>query len=246
MTLSEKNFLAGAAELISDLKAHIIQEHAQDPWLLVNRESYLYYRHYAVSQNKSPVATPSVSIPQKKETIVIPEKKPTQPISSEAKTKVIIETPPKELLEPAKTNPVEKAPVTKTIETEQLKPVVKDDFSDIKKIMQERFPEQQLLAQPPEDSLAKQIKNGWKTIKAETNLFLIISDVKPHQSRLLENIVFAIRTVFKLNVAVVKKKEMGQSSGKMLEVPDLEMLLNVPAQKAALWKEITKVCGAGA
>lgn len=237
-------------QLISDLKSHIIQEYAQDPWLLVNRDSYLFYRNYALSQNKpsqpTSTSTPTLSnnIPLKKE-LVKPQEMPADPIlSQETKPKEIPQavTPKESAIPPStKSLPVEKVPVTKTIEMEQLKPVANNDFSDIKKIIQEKFPEQVLLAKAPDDSLAKTIKNAWQTVKVETNFYLVISDVKPHQKKLLQNIVFAIETILGQCVEVVQKRTMGQISGKGLELPDLELFLNAPAQKAALWKEINRI-----
>lgn len=221
--------------LLEQFQMHLMQEHSVGSWLDVNRESYRYYRAFAVSLQKGqqkPVnvqEVPKNAIPNT-EVEKIPKNIP-QPVEKSPITvapKTVIQT----------TNPVPEPDKKST--SLRLEPIgVKETeaFSDIRKILSERFPEKVYLPNPPDDTEAQAIKNSWKN--QTSHLYLVVSDAQPRHFSLLANICKAIKIVFNLKAETLDKKQLNDElKVPYLDLGHLDLYLQEPHRKAELWKMI--------
>jgi hypothetical protein len=114
-------------------------------------------------------------------------------------------------------------------------PVVeKQDYSDLRKIMKEKFPEQILLDHPPSDEKAMAIKLQWKNEKLKPDLIFIVGEVREHQKTFLDNLCKAIKIVLNKNAQVADKAMVAD----VIELNDIDLYFREPSRKAELWKRI--------
>lgn len=230
-------------DLATQLKAYIHQEFPSQNWLMANREDYLYYREYALSKNKSQEPTKTVKI-------VIPEiSKPIVPDKIAVAPNIKKAEPVAPIIPPVSTKKeisIEKTSqaVSKGIQLDQMKAPPLEDFSDVNKIIVEKFPEQTILLNPPSDALARDIKNAWKTKPARSELALVVGPLKPGHQNLLDNILKALKICFNTHAKVYQRNSFNKQITEMfLDLPDLDILLNQPEKKAILWSQIVDKIG---
>ena len=217
--------------LIEQFQLHLMQEHTAHSWLAVSRESYWNYRTFASSIQKSA---------PKQEIIHESQKVPVQKIEVKKEPERNPVQKPVEIPKPAPKVSLTAPEPEKKIKTSPLEPAAPkelDNFADIRKILSERFPEQVILPQPPDDSLAQTIKTAWKN----TTLNLVVSNAQPRHFSLLENICKAIQVVYGLKAEVIEKKLAGSKiKTSFIDMGDLDAYLREPKAKAHLWKVIAE------
>lgn len=217
-------------DLISQLKLSISQEYEPQSWLLVNRDQYLYYREYALSKSKIQEPNKNTNLAPQPVSPTPKEKK--QPIDMEV-VKTI--TPNNSTVQAEPIKKMELSP--STLEVQEVK-TPQEDFSDIIKIIKERFPEHLILPHKPEDTLAKTIKNSWKNKPIHPELLFIVSSPKPEYRLFLENLLKAVKIVFGIQAAVIEQQPI-QKTGKTVVLNDLDHFFKYPSKKVQLWSEIT-------
>lgn len=214
-------------DLIAQLHIYIFQEYSPQSWLEVSRESYLFYRNFAKSLNQTQANLKREIVENQPPVIKREEPK----VKSHAKQEVAQFQKPESEMLPAK-KPVSlehkieiKQAVTQDIPSQK---VEKQDFSDIRKIIMENFSEQVILYQPPDDTIAKSVKNGWKT-QSRNTLFI-------------QNLCHALKITYGITAEVIDKKLIcGDKNKHFFELEDVEVYLREPRLKAQLWKKIKDV-----
>lgn len=212
-------------DLIAECQVFLFQEYSRQSWLEVSRESYLNYRQYAISKQE-------------------PEKRRQEPVARRQEIIARSQEPVVRRQEPeAKIQePEKRSPELEVRSKEQPPSVEKQDFSDIRKSLAERFPEQIILPQPPDDAIAKNIKNGWKNSPQHPQIFLVVSKPQPRHSSFLTNICNALKIVHGLGAFVVEKSLLGDVKELIIELEDLDIYLREPKRKAHLWHAISQKC----
>jgi hypothetical protein len=198
--------------LIAQLQSYIVQEYAPQSWLGVSRDSLLYYRQYAMAQGMRKQEIKPVQPAVKNQPFNITQKAP----------EVKIQEPPIKVQAPLPSPlPVQENVKVKTkkIDIEPSPSTEKQDFSDLRKIMAERFPEQVLLANPPDDSLAKKIKNERK--------------MSPQHAAFITHLCRAMEVVHGVKAEVTGKVLRWEN--KSCELQDIDQYLQNPKLKAELW-----------
>lgn len=221
-------------DLLSNIKLYLFQEYSPQSWIGVSRESYMEYRVFAVKLNDYGKSTKPPSPQNIPKEIIPPSIKPktqdsitkaptSQPLSAEeAKT---------EFKNQKIENPITVAPrQQKDDGTHKNLP----DFSDFKKIVQQHIPHLVMLPSPPEDSLAKKIKSE----KKETTLFFYVKSLEGEQSLFLNNLCKAVKIVFGIKADVINNPISFSERQCLLELPNVEIYIREPKQKATLWKTI--------
>ncbi len=156
-------------ELISLTKLFLLSEYSPKEWKFCDEASYRFFKERAQKlplPEKAPAPAPKIEAAQEPPKIAIPPKEAPKAI-----------TPPKEA--PKK----EEAAV---INLEPVRQTDASDFSDIKKILQARFPALTLLPAPPDDSEAK------KESKAAFGEIVILS-FERQTSPFIKNLACAIQ-----------------------------------------------------
>ena len=144
-------------ELISLTKQHLLSEYSQKEWKFCDEETYRFFKARAKTAATSPVPKKVI------EPIVVKEKAPPLPV---------------------------KEPVQEVVIVEEVKPIVKteyNDFDEIKRVLQIRFPSFALLSTPPDDSESKKITE----IKPAATQVVILNYDK-QTPPFLKNLAFAI------------------------------------------------------
>lgn len=225
-------------DLVAEFQVFLFQDYSRQSWLEVSRESYLHYRNYAMSRSQGAVDRSPGPEAKSQEQIVRqepvarrhePEKRSQEP---EAKS-----TPQPED-KSHKSEVREQTPSVKS--NEQLSPIEKQDFSDIRKILAEHFPEQIILSQPPDDTSAKKIKNGWNHSPQLPKIFLVVTNPLPRHSSLLANLCHALKIVHGVKADIIEKSQLGAVKEPLIELEDLDVYLREPKRKAHLWNTISK------
>lgn len=225
-------------DIIAEFQIHLIQEYSPQSWLGVSRESYLHYRTYAIAQNQGarqqetnkspePIRSPE-QVSKKPETVSVSHEPVVKPQA--IAPKVPSATPVQE----------KSAFIPKTALLEQPVTIKKQDFSDIRKIIAERFPEQIILPQPPDDSMAKAIKDAWKNNHQKPEIFLVVAKAQSRHAALLENLCKAIKIAYNMKAEVVDKIPLGDVREHVIELADLDAYLREPKLKANLWQTISQ------
>ncbi len=210
-------------ELIAQFQNYLAQEYAPRSWLEVNRESYWHFRRW-IQDAGAKIPHPEIKTAQKSEVLAqapknlppIINKNPVVDVANEIKT----------VKSPEPTEKLKKVDEKIAVSIEQQASAIeKQDFSDIRKMVLERMPEQVLLDNPLDDSLAKSIKNAWKT--------------NPKQASFVTNLCKAIKVIFGLNAQVNGSRLLwGDEKKYEIELGDLEAYARDPQLKARLWKSI--------
>lgn len=214
--------------LIAQLQCYLVQEYPPQSWLQVSRESYLYYRKFAMT------LTPKETRRQGPEARI--QKKETRNQESEVKNQKK-ETNQEPLLAKVAMPPPKQEKIEAAL-TEKPAVIEKQDFADLRKIMAERFPEQTILSQRPDDALAKTIKNAWQNKPQEQpEVFLVVAKQLPRHATLLSNICHAIKIEYGLTAKIVEKSV--QEKGYVIDLADVDVYLQQPKLKAHLWKTIS-------
>lgn len=145
--------MSSLKELISLTKQHLLDEYSLKEWKFCDEETYRFFKERAKPQAASPQKAPVVI----REIAPVPFK--LEAVRKEiAAVKIAEPPPPAEIVAPQQTE---------------------TDFSDIKKILQSRFPSLAILPTPPDDSEANKAsenKSGSEVIilsfDKQTPLFL--------------------------------------------------------------------------
>ncbi len=215
-------------DLVVQLQLYLMQEYpSAQSWLEVSRESYTHYREFAKSLNresihkknaedKSPELKARHAEPESEKQETIPKREvEIKPAISLIQQPAPVDVPIKNLAK-IKTSPA----LTPNAPTK-----IAQDFTDFRKLIADHFPEQVILSQPPDDSMAKATKNAWKT--------------QPHHVSFLENLCKAIWIVFGLKTKVNGRNlQWGESTESIVELEDLDSYMREPKLKSILWKTL--------
>lgn len=215
-------------ELTTQFQLFLIQEYSPQTWFQVSRESYLNYRSYAIALNQT---AKKMNIQEAEVRREMPEVKAQGAKKQEVENKnqkivenAIANSPKNAAIAPQKEKIVSAS--KKELEKPSTTREKQDNFADIRKMIAEHYPEQLILPQPPEDSLAKKIKNAWKT-PSKTESFVA-------------NLCHALKVVYGIKAEVVGKSlQLGDAKNSVIELINIEEYLREPKLKANLWKTIS-------
>jgi hypothetical protein len=228
-------------ELSSSIKSYLNQEHINQSLLEVSRESYLEYRTWYTTTSKTPVPAPKAIEVQEKN---IPQKSSLPPPPANLPKPAPISKPQSytsvALSKPA-TPPSEVKPIVevKPITIEKIEEQSKEDFSDIRKILKEKFPDQVLLDHILDDTEAKSVKNLWKQEKLPPDVLFITGKLNEKQQLFVENICLALKTFKnkKARFLPVKPSEVSEKT-QTIELDSIDLYFKEPQRKIELWNRL--------
>lgn len=233
------------AELLSLTKNYLQQEYSSSQRIFSEQETYAYFKAYAL-QKKQPAAQPPILKPQKNAPAPICAPNPTIPLRA---PKPLPESPPVPAPTPSKPLPdplVQKnppspplAPETKIVESEKVhkdKEFTLDvpplpspaDFSDLRKIIQEKIPHvhARLINTLPSDSEAKVLGKLWTQEKQIPQVLILSFDEVPKHQTFLANICKALE-VYGVKTQVDNAHKLERSNGwqALLESKEMRLVL---------------------
>ncbi|MFQ5728817.1 MAG: hypothetical protein ACE5GN_00460 [Waddliaceae bacterium] len=237
-------------EDLKDLAAltelHLLQEYSRHDRIMTSRESYEYFKQYALRKRASPQPPPQPIA------LKPPQKKPSPPKPLPQKETTKKPEPSKEPSKPSlsfELTPPGSPPTT--------------DFSDIRQVLSKKFPSQKILDDLPDDTAAKQIRRQWADNKKNPEIILLYSNEPAQQRSFLSNLAKAIDVCVgsssvvsandpnlenllkspKLRLILCSGAHLNAiDSGKTatLALSDLNDYLKNPQLKAELWKKLKK------
>lgn len=239
---TKENVLQDVYELIATLQIHLAQEFGTQSWFDVSRESYLYYKNFAMGSNQT-IRKAELKAPVKERNDPIIKNQEIKIAAAPLQSNVKAENekaPLAEVLPPTLSKDKNKNSTAQPIR-EQISLVDKQDFSDIKQAFLERFSDHVILPQPPDDSLAKSVKNAWKT---NVKIYLVVPKIENRHHSFLANVNKAIKIVYGVNGEIIEKNSMPpMMKGQSIELKNLDAYLLDSKLKANLWKVITETLG---
>lgn len=190
-------------ELLAFTKRYLQQEYAHESWVTSDKETFNCFKQYALNQKKEVAKTPVPVPPAPKPAIVAPAK-PLPPVAK----KVLPQSLPQ-------TKPVEKKTASQTASgynLESLPPTQIQDLNDWRKIINERFPNLELLDGPPKDDIAKQINSAWQQPKVIPSVIILSFQEAGKEQVFLHNIAKAIQARY-TSAAVMSVQEIEYEFG---------------------------------
>ncbi|MBS4166695.1 Uncharacterized protein NEOC65_001788 [Neochlamydia sp. AcF65] len=246
--------------LIAQMQSYLIQEFPSKTFLEVSRSSYMDYRLFAASclpQTIKKVLPPQFSEASKVEDSSVVAAPLSSTVVTHASTVVTHEKHPKDTLEVLSANsksnlaseqalssssPDSAGFVPKAINLEFLAPALPpSDFSDFHKIFAERFPEQMILTEIPNDEAAKNVRQMWKN-GPQACLLLVLKNAssEPRHVLFLANLRKAIQIVYGVAVKIIEKNCLDSSQKTcIIELAPLDIYLQEPHRKVELWNSIS-------
>lgn len=255
------------SQLISLTKLHLMQEFAWEDLLDANRENYNFFRQQALSRKQSPapIIQPNASVQQSP----LPTQVKQPPMPSAAKNPTpnphiqppqkITETPQAQQIPPGPSSEIS-VPTKKSsefIHLEPLSPPTSVDLNDIRKIVQEKYPQQQLRDDPyliqeevyilsTEDNPLHQalLNNLAKAITLTGHMARSITKIEAEN---LNPLLLAqgLRLVIAARPFLDKFPQLSKTCQEngliLLPLMDLAVYLKEPMQKASLWKSLCEI-----
>lgn len=260
-SLSSKQILfQEASELVTQLHLYLMQEHEPHSRLTVSRESYLYYRNYAMSLNQSVkkgvISEPVRGINESPLARQVEEKTVQKSNASTTKQPVLLKQlgehdkkfieQDKKLIEQQEVSESKVLTSTTTKEKkvsepkkafiEQQSPINIQDLTDIQKNFSVCFPSHPLVSIPPDDSQAKALKHAWK--KKKKKIGLVVGKIESKHHLFLSNLCKALKISYDFDVEVFEKNSSLNESSWLIELRDLDDYLQTPQLKGVLWNTI--------
>ncbi|KIC73961.1 hypothetical protein DB42_BN00240 [Neochlamydia sp. EPS4] len=244
--------------LIAQVQSYLIQEFSSKTFLEVSRSSYADYRLFAASclpqaikkalppqfpEASKVEPSPVVAAPLSS-TVITHEKHPKdtkdtlEVLPADSKSNLISEQPLSSSSSPNSTEFVPKA-----INLEFSAPALTSpDFSDFHKIFAERFPDQMILAEIPNDEAAKNVKQMWKNDNQRDCLLLVLISASsdPRHALFLANLRKAIQIVYHVHTEIIEKNCLDSSQKNfIIELAPLDIYFQEPHRKVELWNFIS-------
>jgi len=169
-------------DLITLTKKLLSEEHTSQDWIFTDKQTYQSMKEYALQAGKpkpkpKTPSTPQYSPPRRKTSVQIQRKAPP--------------AKPTNLHEPqAIEKPREQ--VTHEIERQPIKDLKKENFQDLRKIMQEKHPEVTVVDKILDDQKAQELSQKWKARDPESNVILLSFDQDPNHLQFLRRLAQAI------------------------------------------------------
>ena len=219
--------------LIKDLQHYINEEHSSDTWIEVSQDSYAEYKNwYAQSKQATrPIQAPTETRAKTIERTVVRQdfKKPEykKPEYKDITYKTSSSLPA--ILTSADTI------------LDKHRPIL-TDLTDIKKVIQDKFPDLTILDHIPDDSKAKIVKSQWKLKNVAADLTIIVNGLTPLQKAFLSNVCQAIHISLSKHAKVYDKQNASKSPENCptLILDDIDIYFREPNKKHELWLLIKK------
>lgn len=227
-------------ELVSLTKQYILQEKKSTDWVESESETYQYFKKQALEkkgQVVAPVAPPAPVVAKPAPAFTVPKPpvvSPPEPVQSPQQIKPIVQ----EVVIPIVSAPVVETPPAPKVEAktvakkgssfelEPFGPPPVHDLGDLRKIVLEKFPQQQILDEPPSDLAARQINGAWQKQASSIAVLILSFNEPPKQKAFLANLAKAINVTIAPAVVVnAHKFEAEKSWGDVLKSADLKLVI---------------------
>lgn len=211
-------------ELLALTQLYLLKEYPSNVWIETERESAQFFKQFANSKKVSP-NRPS----QPRQELPVQAKKPlptTPPIEIKPKIKEVVNTPaaPIKKEAPAKPTIEQKSDAFSHLET--LPKAVTADFSDIRKILKEKFPAHAFIDTPLDDGEAKKVNTTWQSEAVIPDIALLSFNENPKYKAFLQNLAKAIQIQFGCaKVLDAQQFEQENRWGLLLKAPNLKLIL---------------------
>lgn len=183
-------------ELLDLTKRYLLQEYSISDRLFSEKETYDYFRAYALQNKKAEHAGQvkgNQAVPVCPKVANVPSVPKVPPVANVPPVPKVANVPPTERIKKEENVETSQTSQRPELKLEQPAAAQAADFTELRKIIREKLPQVHLLDHLPDDTEAKALAAGWAKEKQAAQILILSFDEPPKHQLFLANIAKALQ-----------------------------------------------------